>query len=184
MIYETEKYVDILVKLGITPNQFFICWVLYNRQYELLAKYIEMNGVFKKEDIDGLVNKDLILLTKAGSYDIGEMVVTQEFAEEMIIEPEEAWEQFFNTYPNMLVVNNIKYAAKGLSISDELACVTKYTELLKKNKYLHIRIVNAVEKWKKDNNGYATMKIDKFLTSKHWEELEKSENTNAKPRLY
>lgn len=187
MIYETEKYVDLLIKLGITPNQFFICWTLYNKQFGLLKRYIDMAGVFKAEDVDVLVAKDLILLTTDNPklrYDVVNMVVTLQFAEEIVIDEDTAWEELFKAYPNHLLVNSTKYPAKGLTISDERACEQKYGELLKKNKFLHTRIITLIERWKQDNNGYATMKIDKFLVSKYWEELDKSENTGLKPRMY
>ncbi len=184
MIYDTEKYVNVLIRLKITPNQFFICWVLYNKQYALLKAYMDMSGVFNRHEIDDLVDKDIITRIKKDSYDVDNLFVGLRFADEMIIEPEDAWEEFFNAYPAYLKINDTKIAARGLTLSDERAAKEKYFDLLKKNKYLHKKVLLLLEGWKRSNNGYATMKIDKFLTSKYWVELENAEVSNVKPRLY
>lgn len=186
MIYEIDKYTDVLCKFNITPNQFYIAWLLYTKDYNNIKKYIKENGHFKKEDFDELLKRDLIMDIdpKDKSLSNTKYHVTEIFAEAVLIEPEDAWDEFVSAYPAHLIVQNTKIPAKGLTMTDEQACITAYTNIIKRNKFLHRRIINAITTWKENNGGYATIKIDKFITSKYWEEIEKNQDNEQRPRIY
>src|SRR5437899_5885237 len=187
MIYDINKYTEFLCRTKITPNQFYICYLLYNKEYSLLQQYINEVGLFKKQDLHNLIDKGFILNMnpKADVFNIIDLCVTLEFTEFMLVEPEEAVEEFFKEYPDQLVVNGIKVPAKGLTFSDEAELKKRYIQIIKKNKFLHLDIINIVKDYKKNNNGYATMKIDKFVTSQYWLVLQKKgDKVAVKPRIY
>lgn len=186
MIYETEKYVNILIQLKITPNQFLLCWMLYNKQWKLIEKYMQEYGAFKWEEIKDLIDKSLILnLAKEGSkVTTRDLVVTEIFADEMIIDAEDAWDEFMRMYPGKVRVNDAIFASKGLTISDEKAVKEKYQKIVNNNKYEHNNILALVEKWKNKNGGFATMKIDKFVIAEFWKEIETERDNYVGPSLF
>lgn len=185
MIYETKKYVETLVRLEITPNQFLFCWLLYNKEWELMKYYMEKFGTFGIKEIHDLADKDVIVLLNKGSDKLipSEIVVTERFAFEMIVDSEDAWEELIKTYPAKLVVNGVQFAARGMTLNDEKELKQRYTDYIKKNKYEHQNIISLVQKWKDKNGGFAVMKIDKFITSKYWLDLEVERDNYVGPAL-
>jgi len=186
MIYEIDKYTDYLCDLGINPNQFYICWLLYTKDYKNIRKYIDKFGNFDTEDLKGLIDKGYVISSNpnALAFNTSSLFVGLDFAEKIIIEPEEAFDELLSVYPKYVMVNNVKYPSTGLSFSDEKGLRELYTKELKKNKFLHKSIIESVKKWGEDNSGYAPFKIDKFITSRFWKELKKAEENNVKPRYY
>lgn len=186
MIYKINEYTDFLCRAKITPNQFYICWLLHTKDFENLKKYIKEIGVFKTEELKDLISKGFILDTNPNSnnFNVLTLFVSLEFAELIIIEPEEAFEQFLEVYPDYVLVNGVKYPAKGLKFEEEKGIRELYSKIINKNKFLHLDIINIVRKWKQDNNNIATVKIDKFIIGKHWEILSKDEENGIRPKIY
>lgn len=186
MIYEIDKYTDVLCKGKITPNQFYICWLLYTKDDVNLQKYINMKGGLDTADLQDLIDKGFILNSnpKALAFSTANLFVSLEFGELVLIESEDAWDELFNAYPAYLIVNQNKIPAKTFTFTDERLAKEAYTNILKKNKFLHKRIIEAVEKYKEQNSGYATIKLDKFITGKHWEEIDKQDEQQSRPRIY
>lgn len=186
MIYETRKYVDILIKLNITPRQFLLAWLIYNKQWPELKDYMEHFGPFAASEIRDLEDKDIILNTARDSktYLPAHLIVTERFAGEMVISPEDAWDELMEKYPGKVNVNGTHFASKGLTLSDERECRERYIKFLKGNKYVHTNILALVEKWKNDNGGFATMKIDKFVIGEFWKEIETERSGHVGPALY
>lgn len=186
MIYETEKYIEVLTKLRITPSQFIFAWMIYNKQWELIKKYMNTFGSFDIDEIRDLMDKDVILNTNRNGKEINarDLMVTEIFANEMLVDADDAWEELKEKYPGKVRVNDTLFASKGLTFSDEKACAERYKQILKGNKYLHNTILALLEGWKNKNGGYATMKIDKFITSEYWKELETERDTHVGPALF
>lgn len=185
---ETDKVNELLCKHKISPMQIYILWLLYTKDTTNMKNYIETFGQFEEKDFDELEEKGLIVWTnrQAGSHRTVDIFVSLAFVEELAqIDPEDAYEELFYVYPANLVVNGVKYPAKGLTLSDEKACKESYKKAISKNKFLHQKVLVAVNKWKEQNGGYAIMKIDKFVTARYWEEIDKEEDSGtAKPSYY
>lgn len=187
MIYEIDKYTDYLCKHKITPNQFYILWLIYTKDSTNIKKYLASMGNFPREDFDVLVEKGLLIHfnKQAKEYDIINLYVSPEFAESVLIEPDDAWSELFDTYPSHLIVNGNKVPAKTLNYTDSKGVEEAYTKIIKKNKFLHARVIASVNVWKEANNGNATIKIDKFVMGKYWEEIERTTDSGtAKPSYY
>ncbi len=186
MIYEIDKYTDYLIKLDINANQFYLCWLLYTKDYDNLKKYVDRFGNFNEGDIKDLIDKGLLLNTNpnANSFNTKSLYVALPFAEEIIVEPDDAWDELMEAYPREVIVNNTKYPSTGLKWEEEKELKQSYTKEINKNKFLHRSIIKLVKEWGERNGGYAQFKIDKFITSKYWRELKKQGENHAKPRLY
>ena len=183
---ETSRISELISKYRISPTQIYILWMLYTKDDKAIEEYIKVFG-FKKEDFKELIDKGLLLHTnsKAESYITTDLVVTLELVEHLVkIEPDEAYEELFQLYPAFLNINGKDVSAKGLTFSDEKAAKAAYASIISKDRFLHKRILEAVVKYKKDNNGYATVKIDKFLTSRLWEDLENKTDDTVRPSYY
>lgn len=183
MIYNTGKYIDILIKLDITANQFLFCWLVYNKQWKDIKRLMNHIGqpLITPDELQLLMNRDVIINIAPKSREqvtASELIVTELFANEMIVEPEDAWEEFFDKYPGKMKVQGSVFAAKGLTIGDEKACREKYQGYINKNKYKHQEILLTLEEYSKQNDGYATMKIDKFIIGEFWNEIEKGRGNN------
>lgn len=185
---ETDRVTELICKHKITPTQLYILWLLYTSDNTNIEKYIKVFGGFNEQDFKDLEAKGLILHTNrnADSYIASDIVVTLEFTEELAkIDPEEAYEELFNVYPAHLLINGNRVPAKTLKWDEQAATEKAYKKAISKNKFLHIRVLAAVNKWKEENNGYAKIKIDKFVAGRYWEEIEKEDDDGtAKPSYY
>lgn len=184
---ETDKFSDLICKHKITPNQVYILWLLYTKDYTNIQKYIDAHGQFDTDDFIVLEDKNLILNTNPkGRYSTANICVTIEFVEERADkDPEDLWDEFFDVYPGHLIVNNNKIPAKTLKFEEEKGVKAAYIKAISKNKFMHQKILTATNKWKEANSGYATIKIDKFVIGKYWEEIDKQEDDGkVKPSYY
>lgn len=184
---ETDKISELICKHKISPTQVYILWLLYTEDSVNIKKYIQVFGNFQRKDIEQLEEKGLLLWTnrEATSFRTTDLTVMLEFAEAVMVNPDEAYDELFQVYPSWLRINDKKVPAKGLQFQDEKAAREFYKNLISKNKYLHQRILVAVNKDKEANDGYARVKIDKFLTGRLWESIEEEKDSGtAKPSYY
>lgn len=182
---ETDKISELICKYKITPTQVYILWLLYTEDNSNIKKYVETFGSFKRQDLEELVAKDLLLWSnrEAMSFRTTDLTVMLEFVEELV-NSEDAYEELFAVYPAHLLINGNKVPAKTLKFDEQRDTEAAYKKAISKNKFLHQRVLAAVNKWKEENDGYARIKIDKFVAGRYWEEIEKEENDRAKPRIY
>jgi hypothetical protein len=185
MIYEIDKFTDYLVKLQLTANQFFILWLIDNKDIKNLEKYIKGIGKFDSEDMITLVDKGYLVNTNpnSSSFDLYSLAVTLEF-KEMVIEPEHAYDELLDVYPRYVEVQGKKWPSTGLTFSEESMARDAYSKVIKKNRLLHIKILGLIKEWKEVIGESAPFKVDKFITGKYWLELEESKIKNVKPRIY
>ena len=57
MVYPLDKYVDIIVKLNISPMQVFFLQLIYEKRYDLLYKITGEGYFFPIEDLQDLEDK-------------------------------------------------------------------------------------------------------------------------------
>lgn len=185
---EADRVTELICKHKITPTQVYVLWLLYTGDTANMKKYMDVFGGFERQDFEDLETKGLIIWTnrEAMAYRTTDLVVTVEFAEELAsINPDDAYEELSSAYPAHLLVNGTKIPAKTLKWEELVAAEKAYKQAISKKKFLHQRVLMALNKWKEQNNGYATIKIDKFIHGRYWEEIEKEEdNGTAKPSYY
>ncbi len=191
MIYDVEKYVNFLCKHKITPNQFTFCLLLAEGKRDIISQYIKEVSKFSTSEIDDLVNKGFIedfnKVDTNKHYEVDGFLVTPLFKSEFYIDEifdNDPFDELMEVYPDFLIVNNTKVAAKALTLQQEKELRERYNLELKKNKVLHKKILDVVVKTKKENGGYAQMKIDKFIVGKVWNILFKSNKTSSGNRTY
>jgi hypothetical protein len=63
MVFALDKYVDVLVSLGINPTQLFFCQIIYERRHDLLYKIAQEGFSFPREYLDQLELIGLIVNT-------------------------------------------------------------------------------------------------------------------------
>lgn len=185
MIYEVDKFTDYLVDTQLTPTQFFICWLLERRDLDNLSKYLKGVGKFDGHDFQYLIDKGYLVNTDPNckEFNASNLVVTLEF-KEMLIDEDDAFEELLDIYPKYVAVDGRRFPTTGLTLSDHLLAKQAYHSTIKNNKFLHIRIINTIKTWKDKIGEDAPFKIDKFITSRYWLELEKDTNHAEKPRIY
>lgn len=188
MFTDISKFTDKLVQLGLTAEQYFVLFLIDTRDVVNLKKYIEGNGKFDKNIFTDLLDKGYLLNTHptSKSLDLGNLVVTLEFAEENVkeISEEEAYEQLLDAYPKFVEVGGTKYPSTGLNLSDSNLACKAYAKEIKNNKLLHAEILSLLRIWKQSVGEFAPFKIDKFITSKYWTELRTKNDTEIRPRIY
>lgn len=185
MIYDVNKFTDYLVQLQLTPTQFFICWLIERRDLENLEKYLRGVGKFDSEDFTLLIDRGYLINTdpKGKYFNAANLVVTLEF-KEMLVDEDEAFDELLDAYPKYVVVDNNKFPTTGLTLQDHLLAKQEYHKVIKNNKMLHLEILRLITEWKKTVGENAPFKIDKFITSKYWKELNKESDYVQKPRIY
>jgi hypothetical protein len=161
MIHPIDKYVDIIIKLDISPMQIFFMQILYEKRYDLLYKVANEGHYFTADMIDDLESKGLIINTNvnvrsvyADYYEPTEKFVTL-FYDATMRNAEEFWE----LYPGYITINNKKIPAKGVN-KEEL--VKKYHQTIVTQEK-HDMIIGAL-KYAIDNKLIA-IRIDKWLMS-------------------
>ena len=180
MIIDINEYVDFLCKSQIDPNQFLICWLIYNKDRKNSYKYISELKRFKVEDILELEKKGYLANVKSRSdssntLELDDYITTQKFDDFVIIDKVEIGEEFWNFYLKWIWINGSKVSAKSCD-KDEF--IENYAKKIKNNKKKHLKIMEIYERYKKENL-YADMKIDKFIGSEHWENLEDLYKNNS-----
>lgn len=185
---ETDKVNELICKYKINPTQIYILWLLYTEDEKSIEKYIEVFGNFKEDDFKELVDKGLLIWTnrKAESYINKDLVVTLELVEELDKkDPRDAYDELFEMYPAWLVINGKKIPSKTLTFSDEKSIIEAYGKIISKGKFLHKKILALTNKYKEMNDGNAIVKIDKYVTGRLWEEIDKEgDNGIARTSYY
>lgn len=180
MFKTIREFVDLLCKLGISPNQFLICMLIHEKDVAGTIKYFEENkrNRFAVLDIDWLLNNGFLLRIdkrKETNYELDEFIVTAKFTEEFLVDEYDAGEELWNTYPSWMNFDGSRKSAKSVD-KDEL--IEKYLKKINFSKKKHSAIIEVIKKYAEDNNGYATMGIQKFVSSEQWVELSKLQDSD------
>lgn len=174
MFENCREFVDLLCTLGISPNQFLICWLIYEKNVPATLKYYEENkrNKISHADIDWLLNNGFLLRidkSKNGVYDTDEFLTTTKFSEAFLVDDYDAGEEFWTAYPSWLFFDNSRKTAKAVD-KDEL--IEDYLKKINNSRKTHLKVMEVVKKYASENKGYAAMNIKNFVGSKHWEQLE------------
>lgn len=176
MILDLTEYTSLLVKTGLTPTQFFICMLLHEKSIGNIKLYTEKNGLFNREDIKYLVDNDWILTTKRDYSQFEDFYVSPKFTSLVSLTEEEQGEEFWKEFPNWLLIGERKVSAKAIGKED---LIELYFKTIRNSVSLHNSIMIKLKVWKSKNNGFATMSIKNFVTSRHWESLEETTANNS-----
>lgn len=188
MFADINKFTDKLIQYGITAEHFFVLYLIDTRDTINLKKYMDVFGKLNSQIIIDLIEKNYILNTnpKGKTFDLGSLVVTLEYAEEEVksLTEDELFDQLLDVYPKHVIVNGTKYPTTGLSLSDMTLAKKAYIKEIGENKVLHYEVLSLIKEWKQKVGEVAPFKIDKFITSKYWNELRNEKDNGIKPRIY
>jgi hypothetical protein len=175
MITHVDEWVNLLTRLKISPNQFLICWLVYEKDMASTIKYYQENpkNRFSIEDIEYLVENDFLLrLSKdKNNNNLDYFMTTPKFTENLIVDEDDAGDEIWDAYPSWLMVNNHKVSAKSCD-KDDLK--RKYSLKIKGSMKKHLQIMATLKEYVNRNNGLATMGIEKFVGSEQWNVLEEA----------
>jgi hypothetical protein len=195
MIYELDKEtIDFICKHKITLNQFAICLLIHKKDVATILRINEEIGVvgdcmiptgvkdgktqYKKEIVD-LINRGFILnnfLDKKDPYALDNFIVTAKFTEGFLDDEVDMFTEFWELYPKSLHISGIDYPAKSTDFDD---LKIKYLKAIKGSKKKHKEIISKINRHK-ETNAYAVMGIEKFVGSRHWENIE---DNGGKPSI-
>lgn len=186
-MYNNEKFTNILIKYQITPNQFYILYSLFKKDWDSLFKYVnkvvvgineegrKKTGFSIEEELQPLVEKGLIVNLGNHKFEVLDLCLTNEFIENLFIDSEEAGIELFNAYPHWLIVNGSKVIAKSC---DKDAYMLKYAKKINNDLVLHKSIIEDVKL--ANEQSLINFKISNFIDGELWtslaEEVKKKSN--------
>lgn len=161
-----DKYVDFLLEHKMTPNEFLLLKLLYDKQKHLVGKIKQVvlkdSGFTSKERIAELVKEGFLTKTEKG-YKIG-----NKFSE-VFVDGDVATDEIYRVYPdfitnkdgiNIPLTGMDRETFKKIYMAKICFSVEEHKEVIKDIQYGH-------------NKGLIKMGINKFLTSKQWEAFRK-----------
>ncbi len=165
---DIREYTELMVNTELSCTQTYFCFLIYERDITAINKFIGFFGAFNKEFVDVLVEKDFIIQMVPKSYQLSDLIVTNKFTRHFVVEEEEQGEEFWKAFPDWLLINDRKVASKA---TDKDKLISDYIKAIKKSLSQHKVIMNILVEYKRLNMGWATMSIQKFVSSRHWEQL-------------
>ncbi len=157
-IFDEEGYSKLLIKTGLTPNQFFFAYMLHISREDLILNYINSIEKFEDIDIQVLVDKEYIVDTNDSFKIEGEKIkeayisrylCTQKFLN-FIKDEEDLFDELLEAYPNFIIIQDKKLPAKSIVITKDI--IRTYLKNIK-------------------NNNKLLTGLEKFIYSKGWEAL-------------
>lgn len=185
MLEDVKQFTDFLVKWKITPNQFFLCWLLFwdHKEYKggkrpnpndpltfaNVYRYAKKVKNWNVDEINDLVEKGLIENPSGKQMKIDQMKVTQKFIDELLVNKKRE-DEFWDAYPTW--IKNFHNPSKpqiNLKTCVESDIKTLYRKFVKTKKK-HERVMEIL-KWAKRHDKIRC-NIENFVKSKMWEQLE------------
>ena len=153
-MYNNEKFTSILIKYQITPNQFYILYSLFKKDWDNLFKYvnkvvvginekgIKKTGFSIEEELQPLIEKGLLVNWGSNKFEVLDLALTDEFISTLFIDSEQAGIELFDVYPHWLIINGSKIIAKSC---DKDAYILKYAKKINNDVLLHKTIIDNVK---------------------------------------
>jgi hypothetical protein len=157
----TEPYINFLIENDITPTQFIVLTLLYEKEIKQIKRYKEAftdgKGILPKDQIENLVMRDFLVKTPKG-YKLG-----KEFTK-IFVTSEKAVDEVYKAYPPFMTSDKgvpIPLTAmdrevfKQIYIPKIMGSLDEHKEVIEDLKY-------AVD------NDLIKVGINKFVTSGQW----------------
>lgn len=188
MFEDASKLVDICVKLGITANQFLLCYLLYTdekvdgiypskgRPIANLYKYSSNEeSKWTREEVEDLVEKGYLTHKtnrQTSSIYPDDLEVQDSFIEN-VMASQSRFEQLNAIYPFVEEMNGIHFQLK---VCDLDKVEERYNKVVR-TKSLHSHILDLV-RWAKDHGG-VNMKLENFVASRGWQTLQERRKNHS-----
>tara|TARA_R110002153_G_scaffold220015_1_gene372505 strand:+ start:4943 stop:5527 length:585 start_codon:yes stop_codon:yes gene_type:complete len=167
MVYPLDKYVDVLLKLNISPIQVLFCQIIYERRHDLLYKIGEEGQIFPKEYLDDLVTKGLVVDTNpsANSKYAEYYEVTEEFSNAFYSVSTTDGDEFWKSYPPYSTIDGKKITLKAVNKEEMVKWYHKHVGSV----HDHKKVMAALQ-FAKDRKLIST-RIDKWLQAETFVDL-------------
>lgn len=188
MLEDVKYYTDLLVKLKITPNQFYLCWLLYwdhkdgkggkrrnpNGEHVIanLYRYARTVKNFTMVEKQDLMKKGLIEICNKNAKDTLDMYeVTQKFIDTVLVN-RKMEDEFWDAYPSEIPhFDNPSKPNINLKVCVQDKVKAKYRALVK-TKNRHEKVMEILD-WAKRQQKIR-MSISNFVDAKMWEQFEEA----------
>lgn len=183
MFVDVDEYVEVMSDLGISANQFLLCYLLHADQRvdgKLVPKGANMSNFYKytskackwtQSEVDDLIAKGYVIDRGRPSDKTHPdyLIVTDEFVNKVFI-TRNKFKEFWDAYPFIVPnFNNPRGPAIKLKTGDMEELADLYTRKVK-TQALHNKILELLE-WGIENN-HVNMSMERFIKSQLWETLE------------
>lgn len=176
---QTRHYTNFLIEHKITPSQYLLLTLLYEREIKLISEYkrVFCNGgsMIPKEKIEDLVTRGF--LTKMGDkYKLGESFI------QIFVDADKAVEEIYELYPSFMLSD--KGVSIPLNTMDRQIFKQIYIPKIMGNVNEHKEVLKDIQY--AINNNLVTVGINKFLTSNQWRgfrKLRESQTPTDTPQL-
>ena len=167
---DIKKFVNLLIKLKISPNQFLWTYLNMVKDYATLYKYIKNNGFPDTSEVDDLIDRGIVIdMGGKGELYADQLLVADSFSKYFLTMDVKQANEFWKLYPDSIVVNGRPYKTKSLNKENLLM---EYQQSVSYNEETHKK---ALECLKNDiSKGLINSKIDKYISGKPWEDYEES----------
>lgn len=177
-----EVSVDFLVKYKITFEQYALCYMLHEDEYEIningerrytesgpaianVYNYSQNVRKWDKKELEDLVQKGI--LKRKGNRNSPDMLeVTEKFAEDLFTSFSD-FDQLFSIYPSHLDFGPGR--AKGILKACNREEVEKYYKSAVRTKSKH-KYIMSITRWAKEHN-MLNLSFEKYVKGRYWEVL-------------
>lgn len=119
------NFIKKLINIDLSINQYFICCLIIEKNYDLTKQYIEKFGGFSIKELEILINKGFVQSSN-GSYDLDKLNITTKF-EDILFEKEDSikWiDDWYDLFPKGIKSGNYQVR------SDKPNCIKKLKKFL------------------------------------------------------
>lgn len=169
--FDLDRYTEFLVEHKLSPNQlYFLLCKVHGKSNRLIAYSKEVGGLpfFELKDLE---DKGFVVISKPkeefSNVSLNDIYLTPSVKAILRFDISEYCKQFFKVYPSWMIIDNRKVTLKAVEYH---LLEKQYAECINGDFNVHNKICAYVKKLKAQNNGMGSMRIDKFLTSKLWED--------------
>lgn len=185
MLEDVKHYTNLLVKMKMTPTQFYLCWLLYWDHNEFKGgkrrnpeeEHIFANGYrymkkvkgFTLNEIQDLIDREYVTISSGSKLAVDKLEITDKFVRNVFTTKDMA-EQFFEEYPSW--IRNFDHPSKpdiNLKVCDHDAIKALYRKYVLTKKR-HEEVMQILD-WAKRNDKIR-FSIANFVKAKMWDQFE------------
>jgi hypothetical protein len=178
-MFDSKKLTEVCIKYQITPNQFYVLYLVYNKDWESIIAYTQkvvrgfeengnkITGFNVESELEPLVKKGYLMNWGTNNkFEYFDLALTPIFEEKIFVDTQVAGKELFDLYPHWLHVNGQRVIAKSC---DKDLYMDKYAKKIGNSKDKHNKIIEDLKIAKEKD--LINFKIANFIDGELWESL-------------